>query len=240
MTGQVEILTQQLGALDARGAAGAAPPDAAEPMAPPQDDAPIPMEPPGRQGEAPADPEAARFASAAGGLPAGQDPDAPLVAEDGSPTQLLPPSAGGDMAPAGEAPERQAALAPGGDAVALYNQGYGDLLRRDYSSAEGAFRALVTNFPTDKLAGKAQYWLGETYFVRGQFKDAADAFLKSYNTQKTGEKAPDSLVQLGMALGELGQKEAACATLKEFKSSFPEADEVLRDQARSERVRLGC
>jgi tol-pal system protein YbgF len=144
------------------------------------------------------------------------------------------------VAPADDQPQQLASLPAGADAVTLYNQGYGDLLRRDYASAEGAFQQLVAEFPKDKLAGKAQYWLGETYFVRGEFKNAADAFLKSYNTHKTGEKAADSLVKLGMALGELGQKDAACATLGEFKTSFPDADAVLRDQARSERVRLGC
>lgn len=211
LTGQIELLTQQMGAMDTRGGGGAPPAEAAPPPqdeAPqdvaPQDEAPMPMEPPGRQGDASPEPEA-QFASA-------------------GPT----------------APQRLSALPAGADAATLYTQGYGDLLRRDYGSAEIAFRQIVANFPNDRLASKAEYWLGETYFVRGQFKDAADAFLKSYNAHKTGEKAPDSLVKLGMALGELGQKDAACATLGEFKQSFPTADEVLRDQARSERSKLGC
>ena len=88
--------------------------------------------------------------------------------------------------------------------------------------------------------GKAQYWLGETYYVRGQFKDAAEAFLKSYKQYQAGEKAPDSLLKLGMALGELGQKDAACSTLNEFGAKYPGADSQLQGQVRGERIRLGC
>ena len=65
--------------------------------------------------------------------------------------------------------------------------------------------------PNDPLAGNAQYWIGETYYVRGQYKNAADAFLKGYKKYKSSEKAPDTLLRLGMALAELGQKDAACS-----------------------------
>ena len=100
---------------------------------------------------------------------------------------------------------------PSGDAQTLYQQGYGALLQKDYAGAEGAFRGLVRAYPDDPLAGNAQYWIGETYYVRGQYKNAADAFLKGYKKYKSSEKAPDTLLRLGMALAELGQKDAACS-----------------------------
>ena len=131
-------------------------------------------------------------------------------------------------------------LSPNSDPVSLYNEGYGDLLRRDYASAEIAFRKIVARFPQDALAGKAQYWLGESYYVRGQFKDAAEAFLKNYKQYQTGEKAPASLLKLGMALNELGQKDAACSTFAELSAKYPGADSQLQGQAKSERLKAGC
>ena len=113
-------------------------------------------------------------------------------------------------------------------------------MRRDYASAEISFRKVVSRFPNDELAGKAQYWLGETYYVRGQFKDAAEAFLKSYKQYRSGEKAPDSLLKLGMALAELGQKDAACSTFNEFGAKYPGADPQMQGEARAERRKIGC
>jgi tol-pal system protein YbgF len=137
-------------------------------------------------------------------------------------------------------PQSLAAVAPAGDAQTLYQQGYTALLQKNYAGAEGAFGELVKAFPNDPLAGNAQYWIGETYFVRGQYKPAADAFLKGYRKYKSGEKAPDTLLKLGMALGELGQKDAACSTFNELKTKFPGAPEHIIDDARAERKQLGC
>ena len=44
--------------------------------------------------------------------------------------------------------------------------------------ARTAFRQLIAAYPNDPLARSAQYWIGESYYVRGQYKNAADAFLK--------------------------------------------------------------
>ena len=129
---------------------------------------------------------------------------------------------------------------PTGDAQTLYQQGYGALLQKDYAGAEGAFRGLVRAYPDDPLAGNAQYWIGETYYVRGQYKNAADAFLKGYKKYKSSEKAPDTLLRLGMALAELGQKDAACSALNELRTKYPEAPEHIREDASAQRKHFGC
>ncbi len=120
-------------------------------------------------------------------------------------------------------PQSLAAALPDGDAQTLYQQGYGALLQKDYAGAEVAFqqsgRAPIR---TIRWRRNAQYWIGETYYVRGQYKNAADAFLKGYKKYKSGDKAPDTLLRLGMALAELGQKDAACSTLNELKTKYPE------------------
>jgi len=113
-------------------------------------------------------------------------------------------------------------------------------LRRDYLSAETAFRRLLEAYPNDKLAGDAQYWLGESYYVRGQYKNAADTFLKGYKSYGSNPKAPDSLLKLGMSLAALGQKEAACSSFAELGTKFPTAPSHVRDAANAERRKAGC
>ena len=76
--------------------------------------------------------------------------------------------------------------------------------------------------------------LGETYYVRKQYKNAADAFLEGYRKYSGSDKAPDTLLKLGMSLAELGQNDAACSTLKELKDKFPDAPESIGDEAKGE------
>lgn len=94
--------------------------------------------------------------------------------------------------------------------------------------------------PNDPLAGDAQYCLGETYYTRGQYKDAAGAFLEGYKTYGSSREAPDSLLKLGMALAQLGQKHEAGSTFGKLDRKFPQAPGYIYDTAKSESRKLGC
>jgi tol-pal system protein YbgF len=129
-----------------------------------------------------------------------------------------------------------------GDATAkqLYETAYGFLLQQDYGAAEAGFEDFLRRHPSDALAGNAQYWLGETFYVRGQYKQAANAFLKGYQSYARSSKAPDSLLKLGMSLDRLGQKDASCQSFGELVTKFPNAPASVRQTADRERRRLGC
>jgi tol-pal system protein YbgF len=152
------------------------------------------------------------------------------------------PGAGGG--PPSAAPVATAALPPAseisGDPKQAYETAYGYLLQRDYGSAESAFTDFLKKFPSDSLSGNAQYWLGETYFVRGQYKAAAAAFLKGYQTYSQSGKAADSLLKLAMSLDRLGQKDAACSSFAELSAKYPTAPQSVKARAQSERQRVGC
>ena len=90
---------------------------------------------------------------------------------------------------------------------ALYERALGDLQSGDYAGARVDFSILVEKFPSHKMAGHAQYWLGETFYVQRQYKQAAQAFLAGYTTYAGSKKAPDSLLKLGMTLTRFGRKE---------------------------------
>jgi tol-pal system protein YbgF len=122
----------------------------------------------------------------------------------------------------------------------LYEVAYGHLLQQDYASAEASFDEFLKRFPNDQLAGNAQYWLGESFFVRGQFKAAANSFLKGYQAYSRSSKAPDSLLKLAMSLDRLGQRDAACSSYLELNVKFPNAPGNVKSRADNERRRLGC
>src|SRR5262249_1409329 len=137
-----------------------------------------------------------------------------------------------------------AAVPPPGQVEAdpkqLYETAYGYLLQRDYGGAEAAFEEFLKRHPSDPLAGNAQYWLGESLFLRGQYRAAAAAFLKGYQNYARSAKAPESLLKLAMSLQRLGQKEAACSSYSELTSKFPNAPQHVKTSAQAERQRAGC
>ncbi len=236
LTSQLEQISKHMSALEAKLAAtaSAAPLPAASKAEVPQPQAP----PPVQQSEA-APPPAAPPSLAA----TDDDPSkphwfgSPTAAGDSKPQPLAPP---GGAPSADQSTQGLTAGIPNNDAQSLYEQGYGSMLQHDYGAAEAAFAQLIASYPNDPLAGSAQYWIGESYYVRGQYKSAADAFLKGYKKYKASDKAPDTLLKLGMSLAELGQKDAACSTFSELAGKYPQAPEHILDQAKGERKKAGC
>ncbi len=121
-----------------------------------------------------------------------------------------------------------------------YDRAFGLIKKRQYAGAEAEFSAFLARYPKNALGGNAQYWLGETFFARKQFKKAADAFLRGYTRYRTSAKAPESLLKLGITLARLGQKDAACSAFDEMRVEFPRAPRNTRDRAQNERRRVGC
>ena len=218
--------------------AGAAPP-AAEPPRPPQQAAVQPAAPapvqasPGaaQRGEPSRDP---------GQLPGAPAPSAPVPAAPANrPLDLGVPGSGAAPA-AAPAASQTAVMAPTATAKDEYDLAYGYVLRGDFDAAEASFRQFLAAYPNDRLAGNAEYWLGESLFRRGKYRAAADAFLKTYTAHGDSPKAPDSLARLGAALRALDEKEAACATFAEFGRKFPRASADLRRQVQAEQKRASC
>jgi tol-pal system protein YbgF len=175
---------------------------------------------------------------------------------------MAPPSAGG---PGGFGAAR--VIPPGGDPIASiidrddrrvaaapqqgaapsspvsrqqYETAYRSLLQQDYANAEAGFGEFLRRYPADELAPSAQFWLGETHFVRGQWDSAAAAFLKVAQTHPRSDKAPDSLAKFAMAMERKGNRAAACRALQELKARYPNPPAHVKTWEAAERRRAGC
>lgn len=129
--------------------------------------------------------------------------------------------------------------ASGQTAEALYESGFADVRAQKFDAAEKEFTTFMAKYPTHPLAGNAQYWLAETYYVRGDYRQAAKMFAKGYQEFPKGQKASDSLLKLGLSLGKLGKKEDACLTLQQLQKEFP-GDTPVNSRAKQEATRLSC
>ncbi|MFO1060470.1 MAG: tol-pal system protein YbgF [Dongiaceae bacterium] len=133
-----------------------------------------------------------------------------------------------------------AAVGAGAPAEEQYNNALELLRQANYPQAEQAFRGFVRAHPSDKLAGNAQYWLGETYYVRGNYTDAAVAFAEGYQKYPNNAKAPDNLLKLGMSLAALNRKGDACKAYQQLARQYPNAPQTVKTRASRERQAAGC
>jgi tol-pal system protein YbgF len=176
--------------------------------------------------------------------------DNAATTEDGFQGQVIVPLGAGEQI-SGQALTENAAPAEGNaDAIEqvslnsetpenLYEKSNESLLRRQFGEAEAGFRGFVEKYPDHSLAGSAQYWLGETYYAQGDFRQAAQNFLTGYKTYPKSRRAPDSLLKLGISLNKMGEKEQGCAALSTIADAYPKAVDA-KKRAQVELKRASC
>ena len=126
------------------------------------------------------------------------------------------------------------------DPALTYEAARARLLEGDFGGAQSGFETFVAENPDHPLTAQAHYWLGETFYVRSDFTQAADAYIASLRLEPEGEKAPDALVRLAASLHGMGRTEDACATLSRFGRQFPNAAPASQARAARESVRANC
>ena len=122
----------------------------------------------------------------------------------------------------------------------IYDEGLEAVKISDYAVAEQSFNEILIKAPDDKLAGNAQYWLGEVFYGQKNYQKAAVAFAKVIEKYKDGPKGPDSLLKLGMSMQNLKKNTEACQAFKSMKTEFPKAEKAVLDRAANEIKKLGC
>ncbi|WP_162306032.1 tol-pal system protein YbgF [Oleisolibacter albus] len=181
-----------------------------------------------------------------GGMPAAADSGAstPAAAESqsGSPSAASAGSSAGPSAgpSAGTPAKGDGGNLPGGSAQDQYDNAFNLLRQTDYAGAEKAFTQFLKANPNHALAANAEYWLGESLYARNKFKEAAIAFAEGYTKYPKSNKAPDSLLKLGLSLSALKRNEEACAALGELQNKFKDAPATIKRRADQERNRLKC
>ena len=181
-------------------------------------------------------------------LPSGSQVLGTLPANSNTTTSNTSTSGGSSALPAGGSSGSSTTVAsapsggglPDGSVSDQYNYAI-SLVREDrYDEAERAFTEFLSRHKDSNLAGNAQYWLGETYYVRGDFPNAASAFFDGYQNYPDSSKAADNLLKLAMTLGQMDQKEEACATFAQMDKQFSQVPPRLRQTADREKQKLGC
>jgi len=110
--------------------------------------------------------------------------------------------------------------------------------RGEYELAADQLSEFTESYPGSPLSGEAHFWRGEALTAVGDASAAARAYLDSFSGDPQGVMAPDALLQLGLSLDKLGQRQESCVMLGEVTARFPSSAASIEAQAA--RGSMGC
>ena len=110
----------------------------------------------------------------------------------------------------------------------------------DFEKAEVALKEFVDMHSKHELAGNAQFWYAETFYIRQLYEDAAAAFLEGYQKYPKSSKAPENLLKLGVTLAEIGEVEQGCKIIINLKKAYPMTDASILQKSSYEKKRFNC
>ena len=126
------------------------------------------------------------------------------------------------------------------DITQLAQIGQDRLNEGDFTGAQSAFKQYLDLNPDAQDRGDVYFWLGETYYAKSGFSDAADAYIASMRAAPKGDYAPEAMVKLAATARALGKNDMACQTLASFPAQYPNAVPAVKAKARTEKIRAGC
>lgn len=191
--------------------------------------------------------------------PASDGASTPAVTQPSAATTNLNAMTGGASAPAtsGGAKLTPAAAAPSAQRVAAvraiekpltgdageddYTYGFRLWEAKFYPEAQQQLKLTVEKYPRHARISYARNLLGRAYLDDDKPRDAANWFLQNYQANKSGERAPDSLLYLADAMRRLKDNNRACIALAEFGETYPaEAASRLKTQYDQTRSGVKC
>ncbi|MBI2205642.1 MAG: tol-pal system protein YbgF [Candidatus Rokubacteria bacterium] len=95
---------------------------------------------------------------------------------------------------------------------------------REHGQAVLDFLDFLARHPKHRLAGNAQYWIGEAYFVQRDYRQAVVEFEKVLEHGLGHPKVPDALLRTGMAWHNVRDTQRAVDIWKRVMREYPKSD----------------
>ncbi len=132
--------------------------------------------------------------------------------EKPSPTKEIPSGSKGLSAGAGD----------------VYKDAYETFQKGNFEGARKKFEAFLKQYPNTELSGNAQFWIGETYYLKKDFEKAILEYEKAIAKYPESSKVPAALFKQALAFLEMGDKTNARNLLKRLIERFPHSDQAER------------
>lgn len=129
----------------------------------------------------------------------------------------------GQPAAAAAAPAPAAPAVAGGSPQRLYDTAWADYAGGQWALAVTGFEAYIATYPRSELTDDAAFYVGETYFLQGDFQGAVEAYEQVVLNYPNGDKVPEAAYKRGLALDRLGQPERARESFELVVTDFPDS-----------------
>jgi TolA-binding protein len=104
-----------------------------------------------------------------------------------------------------------------------YAYGYRLWEAKFYPEAQAQLDEVVKKYPKNKRISYARNLLGRAWLDDGKPATAVKILYDNYNVQPEGDRAPESLYFVGVALGQLGKVTEACKAFDSVVKEYPDA-----------------
>jgi len=112
------------------------------------------------------------------------------------------------------------------DAGEVYERNMQRFKRGDFDGAQQGFSQFLVHYGTSDLAPNAQYWLGECYYGKRDYKRAIDAFERVELDYPSSDKVPAAILKRGFAYLALNDRKRASSLLKQVVDTYPKSQEA--------------
>ena len=108
----------------------------------------------------------------------------------------------------------------------VYDRNMQRFKRGDFDGAQQGFSQFLDRYGTSDLAPNAQYWLGECYYGKKDYKRAIDAFERVELDYPSSDKVPAAILKRGFAYLALNDRKRASSLLKQVVDTYPKSQEA--------------
>jgi tol-pal system protein YbgF len=112
------------------------------------------------------------------------------------------------------------------DPEAMYQAAYSDVAAGRYDLARQSFRTYLKYFSDTEVADNAQYWIGECYYLLGDFAGAIPEYQKLVQSYPKSEKVPPTLLKIGLSYSRLKNTEEANKYFRILVQKYPKSPEA--------------
>ena len=127
--------------------------------------------------------------------------------------------------------------AQGGTEQADFDAALGELREGRYPQAITDLQRFVSGWPNSSLAGDAQYWLGESWYLSRNYDAAKEAFINLGLRHPQSARLPDALLKLGYIYGEQGEAARAREVLQKLIQVYPNSQAASLAERRLQSLR---
>jgi len=134
---------------------------------------------------------------------------------------------------------RSSTAGPGGAAEeeTAYLKAFDSLKAGKYDAAIAGFRGMLEKWPQGNFSDNGWYWMGESYYVKQQYKSALDSFDALVERFPASPKVPDALFKAGLSHWSLKETTAAKADWQRVVKDYPSSNAAGLARQRLEQAR---